>query len=297
MSAAYGRCGNLKACTRRKSCSEETSKRARQRCQHVVNPTFIPGSESLAIKACRARLSRKNSVHASPHPQCNLPPLPTRPPRPPSKRTPSLSPLRKRTHLPNPSSSHGTSSLISAQVPEARRKQYPHLRHCLCNSSQIRTCPTPHSTTNPSLTRRQTLRTPADPANPYNWPQPLKHFTNLLTSLGSLLTLLSGPLATDLHLSPAQASLALSIYVLAFALGPLVLAPASEVWGRKVVWVAGGSWYVLWSAVCGVSRRGGVLVLGRAMAGVGASAESAVSRQIRIITDTSRYGRCVVLGV
>ncbi|KAK7189980.1 major facilitator superfamily transporter [Paraphaeosphaeria sporulosa] len=133
-----------------------------------------------------------------------------------------------------------------------------------------------------------TWSSPSDPTNPYNWPLPRKWATVLLTSLGGLVTLMSGPMlapaldaiSTELSISSAEATMALSIYVLAFAFGPMVLAPCSEVWGRKVVWVAGGSWYVLWNAVCGMSRGRGLLIAARLMAGLGASAEFAVSGAI-----------------
>lgn len=126
---------------------------------------------------------------------------------------------------------------------------------------------------------------PSDLANPYNWPARRKWATTLLTSLGGLVTLMSGPMlapaldaiGADLHISKTEGSMALSIYILAFAFGPMVLAPCSEVWGRKVVWVVGGSWYVLWNTVCGLSRSRGLLITGRMMAGLGASAEFAVS--------------------
>lgn len=80
----------------------------------------------------------------------------------------------------------------------------------------------------------------------------------------------------DLHISANEASLALSIYILAFAFGPMVLAPCSEVFGRRPIWIFGGAWYILWNTVCGVSHNKGLMILGRFLAGLGASAEFAV---------------------
>lgn len=125
---------------------------------------------------------------------------------------------------------------------------------------------------------------PSDPSNPYNWSQRRKWATTVLTSLGGLVTLISGPMlapaldviSKDLHISQAEASMALSIYVLAFAFGPMVLAPCSEVWGRRIIWIIGGSWYVLWNTLCGLSKSRGLLITGRLLAGMGASAEFAV---------------------
>lgn len=148
----------------------------------------------------------------------------------------------------------------------------------------------PHVTeTTPSTTETilVTWDGPADPTNPYNWSPARKWFTTILTSLGGLVTLMSGPMLApaldamgdDLHISQAEASLALSIYVLAFAFGPMVLAPCSEVWGRRIIWIVGGTWYVLWNTLCGVATSRGLLITGRLMAGLGASAEFAVSIQ------------------
>ncbi|KAF2795314.1 major facilitator superfamily transporter, partial [Melanomma pulvis-pyrius CBS 109.77] len=129
---------------------------------------------------------------------------------------------------------------------------------------------------------------PSDPLNPMNWSQKRKWATAILTSLGGLVTLMSGAMLApalgvighDLKISEAEASLALSIYILAFAFGPMVLAPLSEVFGRRLVWIGGSACYVLWNALCGVSNNRGLMITGRFMAGIGASAEFAVSRPI-----------------
>ena len=107
----------------------------------------------------------------------------------------------------------------------------------------------------------------------------------ILTSFGGLVTLMSGvmlapalkPIREDLGISKAAASLDLSVYVLAFAFGPLFLAPCSEVFGRRYIWIFGCAWYVLWNTVCGFTNDQGLMVVGRLLSGIGASAEFAVS--------------------
>lgn len=76
----------------------------------------------------------------------------------------------------------------------------------------------------------------------------------------------------DLHIGAATAQMTLSSYFLGMAFAPFVVASASEVWGRKRVWVVCNAWYVAWNAVCPVGNRVEVMVLGRFMAGAGASA-------------------------
>ncbi|KAF2715071.1 MFS multidrug transporter, partial [Pleomassaria siparia CBS 279.74] len=137
-------------------------------------------------------------------------------------------------------------------------------------------------------TKLVTWNSPIDPSNPLNWTKTRKWATSILTSLGGLVTLMSGAMlapalgvvGSDLNIFEVEASLALSIYILAFAFGPMVLAPLSEVVGRRPVWIFGSAWYVLWNTLCGVSNNRGLLIAGRFMAGLGASAEYAVSRPI-----------------
>ena len=87
----------------------------------------------------------------------------------------------------------------------------------------------------------------------------------------------------DLKISEAEASLALSIYILAFAFGPMLLAPLSEVFGRRPIWIVGSAWYVLWNTLCGISNNRGLMIVGRFMSGLGASAEFAVSSDYSIV--------------
>jgi predicted MFS family arabinose efflux permease len=82
-------------------------------------------------------------------------------------------------------------------------------------------------------------------------------------------------MSEDLNISEAEASMALSIYILAFAFDPMFLTPCSEVWGRRPIWIVGGAWYV-WNTLCSISKSKGLMITGRLMAGLDASAEFAV---------------------
>ncbi|KAF2139773.1 uncharacterized protein K452DRAFT_300277 [Aplosporella prunicola CBS 121167] len=126
---------------------------------------------------------------------------------------------------------------------------------------------------------------PDDPLNPKNWPAWRKWAAAILTSLGGLVTLMSGAMmapalgdiSASLHIGEEEANLALSIFILAFAFGPLVLAPCSEVFGRKRVWLASSLWYTLWNLICGFANTKGVMIAGRFFAGLGASSQFAIS--------------------
>jgi MFS family permease len=84
----------------------------------------------------------------------------------------------------------------------------------------------------------------------------------------------------DLAIGDEQTQMSLSIFVLSFAFGPIFLAPLSEVFGRKKVWMSSGCWYILWNTVCGFAGSNALMIVARAMAGFGASAEFAVSCSI-----------------
>jgi MFS family permease len=126
---------------------------------------------------------------------------------------------------------------------------------------------------------------PDDPSNPYNWSTRWKWTVTLLTSLGGLVTLMSGStmapalsaIGEDLSIGDAETQLTLSIFVLAFAFGPLILAPLTEVFERRSVWILASLWYLLWNTVCGFAHTKALMVSARYLAGLGASGEFAVS--------------------
>jgi MFS family permease len=113
-----------------------------------------------------------------------------------------------------------------------------------------------------------------------------KWTVTLLTSFGGLVTLMSGTMiapalgqiSKDLHASESTMQMTLSIYVLSFAFGPMILAPMTEVFGRKPVWLVAGSFYIVWNTVCGFSHSNGLMVASRFLSGLGASAEYAARR-------------------
>jgi len=82
-----------------------------------------------------------------------------------------------------------------------------------------------------------------------SWPSHKKRAVLLLCSMSGLVTLMSGTtmapaldnIGNDLHLDMAVANLAFSIYILAYAFGPLFLAPFTEIYGRRLVQLFGGT--------------------------------------------------------
>lgn len=74
-----------------------------------------------------------------------------------------------------------------------------------------------------------------------------------------------------------EQQLVLSIMVLAYAFGPLLFGPLSEVYGRVVVLYFSNMMYLVFTVACGVSKRKSQLIAFRFLAGFGAGAPFSVS--------------------
>jgi MFS family permease len=79
-------------------------------------------------------------------------------------------------------------------------------------------------------------------------------------------------IARELHMSNVESVMAMSVYLLASAFGPLLIGPMSEVFGRKPVLHITNVWFLIWNIVCGFANSKGLLIAARLLAGLGASA-------------------------
>lgn len=78
--------------------------------------------------------------------------------------------------------------------------------------------------------------------------------------------------------SVIESQVSLSIFVLAYAIGPLFLgpAPASEVFGRVRVLQSSMLFYLVWNVACGFARNKTDIIVFRFLSGVGGSAPLAI---------------------
>lgn len=83
-------------------------------------------------------------------------------------------------------------------------------------------------------------------------------------------------IADEFSTDQATVQMNLSIFLLAYVFGPMFLAPMTEVFGRKPVWILSGCFYILWNAVGGFATNNATMTVSRFFAGLGASAEYAV---------------------
>ncbi|KIX00130.1 uncharacterized protein Z518_10267 [Rhinocladiella mackenziei CBS 650.93] len=121
---------------------------------------------------------------------------------------------------------------------------------------------------------------PDDPKKALNWTNK-KKWSNVaiiscvtfLTPLASSMVAPATPLIMDEFNSSNDtiASFIVSIYVLGYALGPLFLAPISEVYGRLPVYHVCNFMFVIWTMACALAPGIGPLLAFRLIAGIAGS--------------------------
>jgi MFS family permease len=76
--------------------------------------------------------------------------------------------------------------------------------------------------------------------------------------------------------SDFETYLLMSIFLLAYAIGPFLLAPLSEMFGRVVVLQSANMFYLVFNTVCGFSQTKQQMLIFRFLSGLGGSAPQAV---------------------
>ncbi|KAH7384018.1 major facilitator superfamily domain-containing protein [Phaeosphaeria sp. MPI-PUGE-AT-0046c] len=133
-----------------------------------------------------------------------------------------------------------------------------------------------------------------DVDNPKDWTRGRKWaVTDVLSATGfnriMVSTIMAPALSTiahELDMSSTESVMALSIYLLATAFGPLVIGPLSEVYGRSKVLHASNVWFLVWNIVCGFATTKQTLIAARFLAGFGASSIYALAGAV--LTDVWR---------
>ncbi|OJJ07552.1 hypothetical protein ASPVEDRAFT_178263 [Aspergillus versicolor CBS 583.65] len=119
-----------------------------------------------------------------------------------------------------------------------------------------------------------------DPANPQNFAEARKWSLLLLISGFTLIS----PLASSMF-SPAISYMAadfretnetilsftVSVFLLGYAFGPCLIAPLSEIYGRRIVFSSANWFFVVWQIGCALAQNTATEVVCRFFAGVGGS--------------------------
>ncbi|KAL9714881.1 hypothetical protein Ac2012v2_001541 [Leucoagaricus gongylophorus] len=120
---------------------------------------------------------------------------------------------------------------------------------------------------------------PDDPENPYNWSKTRRWFITAQLAMSTFTVSFSSSAYTgglqgiqrDLNVSNDIAILGISLYVLGFALGPLLFAPLGEMFGRRIIFLVTLSVYSLFQVQGALSKNLATLLSCRLLTGIAGS--------------------------
>ncbi|KAL4733434.1 major facilitator superfamily domain-containing protein [Aspergillus similis] len=146
---------------------------------------------------------------------------------------------------------------------------------------------------------------PDDPANPLNWPKAKKKvqviFVSIFTLYANLAATMFAPgaaeLANEFHLTNSTIeAFTVSIYVLGFALGPLLLAPLSELYGRLIIYHICNLFYFAFTAGCAFSTDVAMFLVFRFICGCAASGPMSMGGgTVADVTSQEERGKAMAL--
>ncbi|KAF7155444.1 hypothetical protein CNMCM5623_007515 [Aspergillus felis] len=146
---------------------------------------------------------------------------------------------------------------------------------------------------------------PDDPANPLNWPKAKKKvqviFVSIFTLYANLAATMFAPgaaeLANEFHLTNSTIeAFTVSIYVLGFALGPLLLAPLSELYGRLIIYHVCNLFYFAFTAGCAFSTDVAMFLVFRFICGCAASGPMSMGGgTVADVTSQEERGKAMAL--
>lgn len=153
---------------------------------------------------------------------------------------------------------------------------------------------TRHSVKDPHLV---TWDGPDDPENPHNWPKHRRWASTILIAMFAFIAPMASTMvapaldtiADELDVeSDVEKFLLMSIFLLAFAIGPFVWGPMSEVFGRVRVMQCANLIFLLFNTVCGFAKTKQQMMAFRFLSGIGGSAPQAIGGGI--LSDCFRAG-------
>ena len=126
---------------------------------------------------------------------------------------------------------------------------------------------------------------PDDPENPKNWLFKRKWAATIIVSLFTFISPVSSSMVApalptigaELNITNSvERSLVLSIFLLAYAIGPLILGPLSELYGRTIVLQLSNLLYLFFNLGCALAKTKEQLIVFRFLSGLGGSAPLAL---------------------
>ena len=85
-------------------------------------------------------------------------------------------------------------------------------------------------------------------------------------------TLTYGQITVEWHVSRVTATLGLSLFVMGLGIGPMVLGPLSEFYGRRPIYYVSFFFFLIWLIPCALSKNIATEIVARFIDGVAGSA-------------------------
>ncbi|KAF7557269.1 hypothetical protein G7Z17_g806 [Cylindrodendrum hubeiense] len=146
---------------------------------------------------------------------------------------------------------------------------------------------------------------PDDPENPLNWSSSKKNMHVVIVSLFSLSANLAATmfapgaqqLADEFRVTDSTVeAMTVSLYVLGFALGPIILAPLSELYGRLIIYHFCNIAYFAFTIGCAFSTDVGMFLAFRIICGCAASGPMSIGGgTVADITPQEQRGKAMAL--
>ena len=119
-----------------------------------------------------------------------------------------------------------------------------------------------------------------DPTNPRNMRTGRKWIVVAIVSAGStcvtctssMYTSTYGQITQEFHVSRVVATLGLSLFVMGLGIGPMVLGPLSEFYGRRPIYVFSFFFFLIWLIPCAVAKNIATELIARFIDGLAGSA-------------------------
>ncbi|KAJ5597202.1 hypothetical protein N7537_007286 [Penicillium hordei] len=138
---------------------------------------------------------------------------------------------------------------------------------------------------NPSVVITADWDGPDDPKNPKNfalWRKWVMVFTVSFSSLcvtctSALYSSIYGQITVQFHISELVATVGLSLFIFGMGVGPMFVAPISEFYGRRPIYIASLALFTIWLIPCAVANNFGTLLAGRMLGGLTSAAFQSVA--------------------
>ncbi|KAI0403953.1 major facilitator superfamily domain-containing protein [Xylaria palmicola] len=146
---------------------------------------------------------------------------------------------------------------------------------------------------------------PNDPENPLQWPRAKKILHIIIISsfvfIANLAATMFAPgapqLARDFHITdPVLQTFTVNIYLLSFAVGPIFLAPLSEIYGRLIIYNLCNVFYIAFTIGCAFSTNVSMFLVFRVLCGLAASGPLSIGGgTIADIASQEERGKAIAL--